>query len=352
MRRDSLFYRLFQQSPTLLFDLLGNSPSDATSYRFESIAVKEPKFEIDGVFMPPEDAPGTVYFVEVQFQKDEVLYERLFSESFLYFYRQRPRFTDLQTVVIYPSRSTEQPITHPYRAFLNSDQFHRIYLDELGKPQDLPLNIGVLLLTTSTEAQAPEQARALITRAQQEIEASAHRQAIIDLITTIMVYRFTQMSRQEVEAMLATQLQETRFYQEVKEEGRQEGLQAGLAYQANLILKQLRNKLGELPSALVTVIRDLEFADLDRLGESIFVMDSFADVVCRLLIVVDLQTQQETICAEGLVKLAKAWLGKLDASMQAQLLALSVAQVRELASEVLAWQTQADWVNWLRNRAG
>jgi predicted transposase YdaD len=71
MPRDSIFYRLFKQSPILLFDLLPTPPEDASGYRFESVAVKEPKFEIDGVFLPPEsDTSGTVYFCEVQFQRD------------------------------------------------------------------------------------------------------------------------------------------------------------------------------------------------------------------------------------------------------------------------------------------
>lgn len=47
MRRDSIFYKLFQQSPTLLFELLTNPPTNADTYRFDSVAVKEPKFEID-----------------------------------------------------------------------------------------------------------------------------------------------------------------------------------------------------------------------------------------------------------------------------------------------------------------
>ncbi|MHC5727765.1 MAG: DUF2887 domain-containing protein, partial [Nostoc sp.] len=41
MRRDSIFYKLFQQSPTLLFELLTNPPTNAESYRFDSVAVKE-----------------------------------------------------------------------------------------------------------------------------------------------------------------------------------------------------------------------------------------------------------------------------------------------------------------------
>jgi Protein of unknown function (DUF2887) len=32
MRRDSIFYKLFQQSPTLLFELLTNPPANAGEY--------------------------------------------------------------------------------------------------------------------------------------------------------------------------------------------------------------------------------------------------------------------------------------------------------------------------------
>nr|MBW4477660.1 Rpn family recombination-promoting nuclease/putative transposase [Tolypothrix brevis GSE-NOS-MK-07-07A] len=41
MRRDTIFYKLFQQSPTLLFELLTNPPANAGEYRFDSVAVKE-----------------------------------------------------------------------------------------------------------------------------------------------------------------------------------------------------------------------------------------------------------------------------------------------------------------------
>ncbi|MFM7369705.1 MAG: DUF2887 domain-containing protein, partial [Sphaerospermopsis kisseleviana] len=101
MRRDSIFYKLFQQYPSVLFQLLDKLPKNADAYRFDSVAVKEPKFEIDGVFLPPENqSPGTVYFCEVQFQRDEQLYERVFAESHLYFYRNRSRFSDWQAVII------------------------------------------------------------------------------------------------------------------------------------------------------------------------------------------------------------------------------------------------------------
>jgi predicted transposase YdaD len=44
MRRDSIFYKLFQQYPPLLFQLLPSLPTNADAYRFDSVAVKEPKF--------------------------------------------------------------------------------------------------------------------------------------------------------------------------------------------------------------------------------------------------------------------------------------------------------------------
>jgi predicted transposase YdaD len=63
MKRDSIFYKLFQQAPTAIFELLKNPPENAEKYRFDSVAVKEPRFEIDGVFLPPEnEEPGVVYF--------------------------------------------------------------------------------------------------------------------------------------------------------------------------------------------------------------------------------------------------------------------------------------------------
>jgi predicted transposase YdaD len=37
MRRDTIFYQLFLQSPTLLFDLIPDRPDNADEYVFDSI---------------------------------------------------------------------------------------------------------------------------------------------------------------------------------------------------------------------------------------------------------------------------------------------------------------------------
>lgn len=83
-------------------------------------------------------------------------------------------------------------------------------------------------LTIASETQMVEQAKRLIERVEQEQITVLAKQEIIDVITTIAVYKFANLSREEVEAMLGVKLEETRVYQEAKQEGRQEGLQQGV----------------------------------------------------------------------------------------------------------------------------
>jgi predicted transposase/invertase (TIGR01784 family) len=267
MRRDSIFYKLFAQSPTLLFELLPTTPIAASDYRFDSVAVKEPTFEIDGVFLPPESSIGVVYFCEVQFQKDEFLYERVFGESFLYFYRNRKRFSNWQAVLIYPNRTTEQSDIVPYQALLNSDQVHRVYLEELGDIQKLPLGVALMVLTTVQEEQAPAIARELFGRSQSSELEPETISAIIEMIKTIMIYKFTNLSRREVEAMLGASVQETRVYQEGKEEGKEE-----------LILRQLTKRFGTLPEPLTVQVQSCSVDRLDALGEALLDFSAIADL--------------------------------------------------------------------------
>jgi predicted transposase/invertase (TIGR01784 family) len=281
MRRDSIFYYLFQKYPTLLFELLANPPVNAASYRFDSVAVKEPKFEIDGVFLPPEtETPGVVYFCEVQFQRDERLYERLFGELFLYFYRNRERFQDWQAVLIYPNRSTEQGDIHPYRALLSSEQVHRVYLNELGEFEQLPLDVSLLVLTTLNQKKAPAAARYLVNRCQQELQAPADSRVILEIITTIMSYRFTRLSRLEIEAMLGITFEQTRLYQELREEATEIGIQQGIQEgEVNLILRLLSKKFGEVPSQLKMQIEKLSLEQLEALTEVLLDFASLDDLV-------------------------------------------------------------------------
>jgi predicted transposase/invertase (TIGR01784 family) len=122
-------------------------------------------------------------------------------------------------VVIFPSRSLEPENTTMHRTLLASTQVQRIYLDELAHSDQQPIGIRLMQLTIAPEADAIAQARELIERVQQESPASPLKTEIIDIITTIAVYKFANLSREDVEAMLGLKLEETRVYQEAKAEG-------------------------------------------------------------------------------------------------------------------------------------
>jgi predicted transposase/invertase (TIGR01784 family) len=163
VKTDSLFHRIFRQAPTILFELIGQSAREG--YQFQSVEVKQTSFRLDGVFLPPNDAlHQPVYFLEVQFQTDPLLYQRLFAELFIYL-DQHPAVQDWQAVVIYPKRSIEQDGTHLYRALL-SPQVHRIYLDEIAVRSDESIGLGLLQLIVEPEQSAPQLAKVLLNQVQ------------------------------------------------------------------------------------------------------------------------------------------------------------------------------------------
>ena len=66
-------------------------------------------------------------------------------------------------------------------------------------------------------------ARELISEARQEFENDTLTQTVVELIETIVVYKFPNISRQELKAMFElADLKKTRIYQEIKEEIQEE----------------------------------------------------------------------------------------------------------------------------------
>ncbi|WP_016950050.1 Rpn family recombination-promoting nuclease/putative transposase [Anabaena sp. PCC 7108] len=267
MRRDTIFYKLFKQFPGLLFELIDEPPPEAKDYQFESVEVKETAFRIDGVFLPPDNAVSKiVFFAEVQFQKDEDLYHRFFSELFLFLYRHSIRYEDWFGVVIFGSRSMEPSNSMIHRGLLENGQVRRVYLDELGDLRQQPLGLGLMLLTTIPEEEAVESARFLLELAQQQSE-----QAIIDLVTTIIVYKFSNLSREEIAAMLGLNLEEPRAIRDAKEEGIVKG-------ERSLVLRQLNRRLGTIPDALLSQIQTLSVEQVEALGEALLDFSTLADL--------------------------------------------------------------------------
>jgi predicted transposase/invertase (TIGR01784 family) len=261
MRRDSIFYRLFQENPSLLFELVSETPPNAADYSFDSVEIKEMSFRIDGVFLPADSS--LVYFAEVQFQKDEQLYERLFAELFLYLRQKRSRCIDWRAVVIYPFRGMEQSEARPYQMLLDSRNVVRVYLNELGEIETLSPGLGLMVLTTLSEKVAPEKARWLINRA----NTQPNSRAIIEMVTEIMVYKFANLSRVEVDRMLGIKLEETRVYREAREDEAR-----------TIVMILLTEKIENISTELRGEIEALHVDKLQELAKALLRFDSVADL--------------------------------------------------------------------------
>jgi predicted transposase/invertase (TIGR01784 family) len=265
MRRDTLFYRIFKEFPNLLFELIGNPPQNAAEYRFNSVAVKEPTFTIDGVFEPPVlDGTGKLYLAEVQMQPDQRLYERSFSELFALFYRSRELYNDWGLVMIYLSRSTEQKTTYPYRALLQSDQVQVIYLDELGNIRDLPLITSLAVLPTVPPKKAPAEARDILARAKEQPQ---QYEVIVDLVTRVMSYMFIDQSPQEIDKMLDIQFEDTRVYKDTYAKGK-----------LDMVLNLLELNCGQLKIELVREVTALRIEQLEALGAALLKFKKVKDL--------------------------------------------------------------------------
>ncbi len=238
MKTDTIFYRLFQSFPSIFFELIQLPVTQANNYHFDSIEVKQLAFRIDGVFLPQTDNPDSpIYFCEVQFQKDEQFYGRFFAEIFLYLSKTELS-NDWQGVIIYPNRQVETDNRQRYQEVLNSPRITRIYLRVKG-----------------------------------ELNPDKKPQELLQLIETILVYKLPRLSRQEVEAMFSLdELKQTRYFQDVREEAKLEGIQEGRlegiqeGRLEGIQEGELRAKISSVPSLLalgLTVEQVAEALKLD-----------------------------------------------------------------------------------------
>ncbi len=101
----------------------------------------------------------------------------------------------------------------------------------------------------------------------------------MELIETIIVYKFPSLSREAIENMLGlSELKQTKVYQEALQEGEQIGEQRGeqrgrtegrTEEARSLILRQLTRRLGTLPTGVEAQVQALELQQLEGLSEAL-----------------------------------------------------------------------------------
>ena len=283
LKTDSVFYRLFQRLPGLVFELAGWPTPDLSGYQFRSEEIKQTAFRLDGVLTPPADAlDRPLVFVEVQYQPDARFYARFFSEIFLYLYRQ-PLAQPWRAVVIYPERGVERAAEPHCAVLLDSPLVQRVYLEDFQTLVKPTFGLRLLQLLVGDPAQAVSRAQDLLQPTREQQPPSAAWRDIVDLVETLLVYRLPALSREEIRNMLNlvdVELKQTRFYQEVFTEGRQEGRQEGIA---ELAIRQLRRRFSDaISSAQVERIQRLPLADVEALAEALLDFQTPADLAAWL----------------------------------------------------------------------
>lgn len=253
MKTDTLFYQLFQEEPWIFFQLIEQGSTNLDAYQFIAPEIKQRSFRLDGLFTTAEqrgDLP--LYFVEVQFYRETDFYDRLFPSIFLYFGQYKPVNPDWFIVVIFDKASNDAAIPMRYRE-LAQNRLRRIYLDRMPEGEDPSIGLGILKLVVEAEANAGELARNLIERTKQELEDSQSQRQLLELIETIIVYKFPNLNHEEIEAMLnLEEIKQTRVYLDAKEEGKLEQKLAmiPLLQELGLNIEQIAQRL-QLPAETV-----------------------------------------------------------------------------------------------------
>ncbi len=156
------------------------------------------------------------------------------AEIGVFAYRDRDSFKNWLAVVIYPTRDIEQKRLDLVQEFLASGRITRIYLNELGEVEDLPWGLALMVLTILPSDEMLAKAKVMLQQFSEEettsTETSSRGSAILDLVITAIVYKFSELSRDEVLVMLGLELKEPRAFQETRAEGElaaaKEGIEA------------------------------------------------------------------------------------------------------------------------------
>jgi predicted transposase/invertase (TIGR01784 family) len=151
-------------------------------------------------------------------------YQELFTEIYLYLNDYRPRH-DWRAVVIYTKASFDPGLPIHLSDYAQSKRLQRLYLDRLPEEAEgRSIEVSAIQLIAAKKSIAPKRARQLIERARAEVRDATSLKDVLELINTIFVYKYPDLTRQEIEKMLGLgELKQTKVYQEAKQEGIEEG---------------------------------------------------------------------------------------------------------------------------------
>ena len=276
MKTDKLFYRIFLNQPDLIAELIPGIPSDC-EFEYSAPVLKEKETRLDGLLTPiSNNSDVPLIFLEAQMQRDTKFYSRYFRGIFSYI-DQYEISRNWRGLLILLNKRLELGSELPHRNLLNS-QVERLYLEDLLHQDDLSPNLAILRLIVTPKDQAGLAARKILN----SVSTEAEFQLKLDLVESILVNKFTQLTLEEIQKMLnlkEADITQTRFYQEVLEIGEKKGLQQGVQQgEANLTIRLLKRRCGNLTAIQEQKVRSLSISQLESLGEALLDFQNMSDL--------------------------------------------------------------------------
>jgi predicted transposase/invertase (TIGR01784 family) len=237
MTTDQLAYEVFVADPGSYFEMIGEPRSVADQYVFEAVDIKAVARRLDGFFRPKE-ASRPLHFVEVLFYSKENVYANLLVKVFLKLEQEPTR--NWQAAIIFESASLIPKVEEPYRELLESNRVKRVVLETLPEQVNSGLGLSILKLVTKDKEVVGRDANLLVRRLRSEVQQELKQTKLFELIEFVVISRLSELSKEEVRAMLELEdYRKSRFYQEAKEDGVEEGFQQGKVEGKEELLQQL-----------------------------------------------------------------------------------------------------------------
>ena len=276
MKTDKWFYKLFLSQPGMLAELMPGIEEN-WEFIYNAPVVKEKEFRLDGVFTPVSNNPMIpMVFAEAQMQSDSGFYGRYFSQLFVHINQYTVK-QDWRGLLILRDRNQGLGWEVPYTELLEK-RVTQLYLSDLRDQQELTPNLMLLQLLVTEKDKSAVIGRKLL----QEADTTGEFQRRLSLIETILANKFPELTKEIIMNMLDLEIvdiTQSRFYQEIIVEGLQEGRQKGLQEgEANLVIRQLRRRLGELPESQCSQIKSFPVSQLEDLGEALLDFQSIDDL--------------------------------------------------------------------------
>ncbi|MCP9923548.1 DUF2887 domain-containing protein [Synechococcus lacustris] len=285
MASDKLFYWLFQNQPDRIVSLLTDLPIDAGGYQFSAPVLKEREYRLDGLFLPPTDRPELpAVILEAQMAADSGFFMRLYAET-ARLLQQQAVIRNWRVVVLCPSRQLNFGDPSPVIEFLEK-RVQWLELLPSRQAADAPLLLQALGLLIQAEDQLAAAAAELRFKA----AGTALATDLSDVITAIVVSRFSGRSIPELCAMGGITIEDfsqSVAYKEIfglgeargKAEGKAEGEARG---EAKVVLRLLQRRCGPINPSQEAMIRALPLEQLEALAEALLDFSGAADLTAWL----------------------------------------------------------------------